>query len=106
MQATGLTYTTEPFDAPKTIFGPITASLYAASTTSNASFFATVEVVAPDGTSYPLTSGQLFGALRKLDTGLSWTHGGKLVLPYHAAGRADEAPMVPGRAERLDVEIF
>ena len=106
IQARGLTYTTEPFTAPTTLAGPITATLYATSTAANTEFLATVENVAPDGTSYPLTSGQLLGSLRAVDSARSWLINGRLVVPFHPNTQATEMPVPPGSVERYDIEIF
>src|SRR6266571_9314742 len=96
IQARGLTYTTPPFATATTLAGPITATLYATSTVSNTEFLATVQDVAPDGTSYPLTSGQLLGSLRAVDWSRSWVIDGRLVAPFHPNTPATEAPIPPG----------
>lgn len=106
MQATGLTYTTPALDGTKALAGPITATVYASSSKTNAAFFATVEDVYPDGKSYPLTSGQLMGNLRATDANRSWALDGKLVLPWHPMRKEDDKPLVPYEVERFDIEVL
>ncbi|MCF8564201.1 CocE/NonD family hydrolase [Alicyclobacillus tolerans] len=105
-EAAGLTYTTKPFPRPEVLAGPIDASIYATSTTTNAEFVVTVEDVAPNGQAYPLTSGALLGSFRTLDPSLSWRENGKLVLPYHPYTQVSEKPVVPGKITCYDIEVF
>ena len=68
-QAGALTYTTEPFSSDTTLAGPSSVGVYLASTSSDSELVATLEDIAPEGRSYPLTTGALLGSLRKLDRG-------------------------------------
>ncbi len=102
-----LTYTTAPFEHARIVDGPIAARIYATSTRPDVSLVATVEDVAPDGTSTPLTSGALLGSFRKLDPKLTWrAPDGKPTMPYHPYTRASAEPVEPGAVTRYDVEIF
>jgi putative CocE/NonD family hydrolase len=100
------TYTTAPLSRPATIAGPLTATVFASSTTTQAQWVAEVEVVTPDGTSYPLTEGALLGSLRATDPSRSWTTGGVTVLPYHPYTQASATPVVPGATEEYRIQIF
>ncbi len=102
-----LTYTTAPFNAPRVLAGPIDASIYATTTTKDAEWVATVEDVAPSGSSTPLTAGALLGSFRALDTSRSWFgSGGQLLLPYHPYTQASVTPVTAGKVTRFDVEVF
>jgi uncharacterized protein len=62
-----ITYTSSPFARPETIAGPITATAYASSTTSETELVAELEDVTPNGTPYAVTEGGLLGSLRAVD---------------------------------------
>jgi putative CocE/NonD family hydrolase len=101
-----LTYTTSPFAKDTVIGGPIDATIYASSTTSDTEFVATLEDVAPDGTSTPITTGALLGSLRALDASKSWLAAdGKPLLPYHPYTLSSKQPVPVGIVTRFDIEI-
>jgi predicted acyl esterase len=101
-----LTYTTSPFAKDTVIGGPIDATIYASSTTSDTEFVATLEDVAPDGTSTPITTGALLGSLRALDASKSWLAAdGKPLLPYHPYTLSSKQPVPVGTVTRFDIEI-
>jgi len=99
-------YATAPFRKATTIGGPITATLYATATTTESQWVAEVEVVTPDGVSYPLSEGALLGSLRTVDPSRSWSVGGTTVLPYHPYTLQSARPVVPGAIERYEIEVF
>jgi putative CocE/NonD family hydrolase len=102
-----LTYTTPPLAAPRVLAGPIDATLFATTTTKDAEWVVTVEDVAPDGTSTPLTAGALLGSMRALDNSRTWWAApGRPLLPYHPYTRAAQKPVTPGQVTRFDVEVF
>lgn len=101
-----LTYTTEPMRRDVAVAGPIAASVYATSTRPDVELVATVQDVAPDGTSKPLTAGALLGSFRKLDRARSWrARDGRLLLPYHPYTRASVRPVKIGSVTRFDIEV-
>lgn len=101
-----VTYTTAPFSKPQVLAGPIDATLYATSTRPDAELIVTVEDVAPNGSSRPLTSGAFLGSFRKLDRGRTWwAADGKPLLPYHPYTRASRQPLEPGKTTRFDIEV-
>lgn len=106
LQTGALTYTTAPLTRPQTLAGPIDVSLSAASTAADTEFVATVEDVAPDGTSYPLTAGQLLGVYRALDPARSWYANGLLLRPGHAFTQSSQQPVPAGRTEHYDIQVF
>jgi len=102
-----LTYTTDAFTVPTTVAGPINATIFATSTRPDVQLVATIEDIAPSGSSRPLTSGALLGSFRALDERLSWTDpGGRMLLPHHPYTRASvsEVP-TGGEVSRFDIEI-
>jgi putative CocE/NonD family hydrolase len=100
-------FTTTPFKNATTLAGPIGASLYATSTTSDTEWVVQVSDVAPDGTATPLTSGLLEGNQRALDSSLTWNApDGNPLLPYHPYTKAAQTPVAPGQVTRYDVEVF
>jgi putative CocE/NonD family hydrolase len=100
------TYTTAPLTQPATVAGPITATVYAASTTPETELVAELEDVTPSGASYPLTEGALLGSLRAVDAGRSWSAGGLTLLPYHPYTRASARAVTPGAVTKYEIEIF
>ena len=101
-----ITYTSAPFAHAETVAGPITATVYASSTTSETELVAELEDVTPSGTSYPLTEGALLGSLRAVDKSRSWTAGGMTVLPYHPYTQASAKPVTPGAVTEYQIQIF
>ncbi len=102
-----LTYTTAPLTSPEVVAGPIGATLYTTSTTTDTELAATVEAVSPTGDSVPLSSGALDGDQRAVDTSRSWAApGGGYLLPVHPLTRASAQPIVPGQLTRQDIAIF
>jgi uncharacterized protein len=107
LQRGALTYTTEPFGAPTLVAGPITLTVHATATTSEALWVAHLDDLAPDGTSRPLTEGALLGSHRTLDPDRTWyLSDGTVLRPHHFSTRSAVKPVVPGELTRYDVEIF
>jgi putative CocE/NonD family hydrolase len=101
-----ITYTTAPLSAPETVAGPVTATVYASSTTSETELVAELEDVTPSGASYPLTEGALLGSLRAVNARRSWTAGGVTTLPYHPYTQASAKPVTPGAVTEYQIQIF
>ncbi len=99
-------YTSAPFTHAKTVVGPITATVYASSTTPETELVAELEDVTPSGASYPLTEGALLGSLRAVDQSRSWTAHGMTVLPYHSYTQASARPVSPGAVTEYQIQIF
>lgn len=100
-------FTTEPLDAPLTIAGPITASLLIRSSTPDAELVAKLFDVDERGAERELTMGALLGSARATDPALSWRGAnGLLIYPHHPITHAASRPLVPGRSERLDIEVL
>ena len=101
-----ISYTSAPFAQPEAVAGPITATVYANSTTPETELVAELEDVTPNGTSYPLTEGALLGSLRAVNKSRSWTEDGVTVLPYHPYTEASARPVTPGTLTEYQIEIF
>jgi hypothetical protein len=101
-----ITYTSSPFAHAETVAGPITATVYASSTTSETELVAELEDVTPNGESYPLTEGALLGSLRAVNQKRSWTADGITVLPYHPYTKASSQPVTPGTLTEYQIQIF
>jgi uncharacterized protein len=101
------TYTTAPFSHDTTLAGPMAARIYLTSTRPETELVATVDDVAPNGSSNPITSGALLGSLRAIDPSRTWTvSGGKTILPYHPYTQASATPVPVGQVVSEDIEIF
>ncbi|HEY1828437.1 MAG TPA: CocE/NonD family hydrolase, partial [Acidimicrobiales bacterium] len=102
-----LTYTTAPFAQSKIISGPITASVFLSSTTTDSELAATVEAVSPSGVSKPLTTGGLLGSMRALDPSKTWmASDGFPLLAVHPLTAVSQQPLVPGHVTEEDIQIF
>ena len=103
-----LTYTSAPSAHDETVAGPIDATIYATSTTPDTELAATLEIVSPDGTSLPISSGALLGSFRALDTHKTWyAKDGSPLLPYHPFTKESKQPVpTGGQVSRFDIEIF
>jgi uncharacterized protein len=100
-------YTTAPFTHPTTLAGPVGATLYATSTTTDTEWVVQLSDVAPNGNATALTSGLLEGNQRALNPSLTWyAPDGRPLLPYHPYTKVTQTPVVPGQVTRYDVEVF
>jgi len=107
LQRGALTYTTEPFATPTLVAGPITLTVHATATTSEALWVAHLDDVAPHGLSRPLTQGALLGSHRALDLDRTWyLPDGTVLRPHHISTRSAVKPVLPGEVTRYDVEVF
>ena len=101
-----ITYTSSRFAHSETVAGPITATVYASSTTPETELVAELEDVTPSGASYPLSEGALLGSLRAVDKNRSWTAGGMTVLPYHPYTQASAKPVSTGAVTEYQIQVF
>ncbi|WP_280430992.1 CocE/NonD family hydrolase [Nocardia brasiliensis] len=99
-------YTTEPFTEPTVLAGPIGATLFATSNTPASAFSVTVQDIAPDGTVFALTDGQLAGNFRALDEDRTWrTADGSVLGAFHPGTRESLLPVVPGEVTEYNVKV-
>lgn len=102
-----LSYTTAPLDAPKTIAGPATMTVYASANTTDTEWVVQLDDVSPDGTSTPLSVGALIGSFRELDQLTTWKDSdGEISQAGHAFTRASRRQVLRGEVTRYDVEVF
>lgn len=106
-QRGALTYTTEAFDSPTMLAGPITLRVHATADTTETLWVAHLDDVTPDGVNRPLTMGALLGSHRELDPDRTWyLPDGTVLRPHHISTRAAVRPVAPGELTGYDIEIF
>jgi hypothetical protein len=102
-----LVYTSAPVNSPEVLAGPIDATVYVTSVTTDTELAATVEAVSPTGESLPMSSGALLGSMRALDATSTWTtSSGAMLRPVHPLTQASAQPVVPGQVTRQDIQVF
>lgn len=100
-----LVYTSEPFDAPRLLAGPIAATLHLSTTATDTDLYVAVGDVHPDGSVTWLTRGLLRASHRALDEQRSVRLAdGSMLRPYHP--HTDPGPVAPGEVLRYEVEVF
>lgn len=106
-EALSLTYTSEPFETPVQIDGPIQADLWLSSTLGGqAATSVAVSSVAPDGTSQGLTNGLLTASHRAVDPSRARLLDGQSIQPWHPFTRAAELSVPAGEPVLVPVEVF
>lgn len=106
-----LDYTSEPFSKAALLAGPITARVYASSTTSNIMLVATLIDVAPNGTTTAVyhiwePDGVLLGTARAVDQSRSWYDStGGPIFPYHPFTIGAQEAVRPGQVIAMDVNL-
>ncbi len=105
-ETSALTFTSLPVDQPTTISGPIALHLNTVHDTTDGYWTATVNDVAPDGTSTAITSGQLVSSMRTIDEPKSTrSANGDYTDPYTTLAISDRQPVVPGQPTVLDISM-
>ena len=104
-----LTFHTPPLETETEIIGPLSAKVFASSSTEDMDLFITLQAFAPDGREVnfqgnidphtPLAPGWLRASHRKLDKTKSLPH-----RPYHTHDELQ--PLTPGEIYELDIEIW
>jgi hypothetical protein len=92
-----LTYLTPPFEQDVELSGNPILRLEVASDVPDCVFYAYLEDVAPDGTVYYLTEGQLRALHRRVNANAPYTQ----LAPYHSFRQADAAPLAPGEITEI-----
>lgn len=96
-----IAYTTPPLGQDLEIFGPASADLWVESTAADADLQVTVSEVRPDGQEMYVENGWLRASQRALDPNQSTA-----LRPYQTHRPGDVAPLIPGVAVPVRVEIF
>jgi uncharacterized protein len=100
------TYSTEMFDEPLYVNGPIQADIWISTTSPDAGLVVRITDVHPDGTSRELTNGILTASLRAVDESRSRFLDGQMIQPWHPFTAASRQPLERGVPVPLAVEIF
>lgn len=99
-----LQYDSPTFANGGTLAGPISASVFASSTTKNLELIGTLQEIAADGTVTTLTSGTVLGSLSQNDPDRSWVD--KNGVPSRPYGKYDADVYVPaGTVQKYDFLI-
>jgi predicted acyl esterase len=104
-----ITFLSAPLGNETELTGPLAATLFISSSTTDADLFVTFQAFSPDGREVefqgtvdphtPLAQGWLRASHRKLDTARS-----KIYRPYHSHDEAQ--PLTPGEVYKVEVEIW
>ncbi len=99
---TTLTYTSRPVAGGATIAGPMSASVYASSSNTQLELVASLDDVAPDGTTTPISDDNgVLGSQRAEDPALTWhDRNGTLIRPWWT--QQGDQYLTPGHVYRLD----
>lgn len=98
-----LVYETAPLSEDVQITGHPTINLWVSSTASDGDFVATIQNVAPDGTT---ESYNFYGQLRASMRKLAKAPYNNLGLPWHSFLETDAMPLVPGEPVELEFSIL
>jgi putative CocE/NonD family hydrolase len=106
-EATALTYTSQPVQAPTKITGLITANLWADLSTTDGTLIAVLSEVEPSGASNQITAGFLLASQRAVDPQLS-TYGPKhlMIRPWHPFTKESQQAVTPNEPTEYNVEIY
>jgi uncharacterized protein len=102
--ASTLQYDSSPFQNGGTLAGPISASFYASSTTSNLELIATVQLVSAEGAVTSVSSGAVLGSLAANDPERSWFDVNGVPSRPYGKYVADE-PVPAGAIRKYDFAI-
>ena len=106
-EAEGLTFTGEAVTEPTSLSGPINVHLETVLDATDGFWAATVNDVAPDGTSTPITNGALTASLRAVDDSKSTrSANGDYSEPHHYLTIDTRQPVVPGEVTTVDINML
>jgi uncharacterized protein len=104
-QAGALTFDTAPLERPLFVAGPLAATVVMTSTTRDSELVVSVQDVAPDGSSFPLTHGALLGSHRAVDRARSIRAGRRTLIPWHPFTEQARRPLEPGVLTEQQIEL-
>lgn len=96
-----LAYTTAPLTRDLLVAGPASLDVWLSSTATDTDLQATITEIRPDGQETYVQRGWLRASHRKLDASRSTT-----LRPYQTHFRGDAAPLTPGQATPMRLEVF
>ena len=103
-EATGLTWTTPPFEQDLELTGPIVARMFASAVATDFDWQVRLTDVKPDGRSSWITDGQLRASLRRVDPERSRRNqNGDIIRPWYPA--AEHEPVPPGEVVEYLLEL-
>lgn len=103
-ESNALTFTSAPVAEATEISGYVSLRLNTEHDATDGYWTATINDVAPDGTSVALTSGQLTSSLRAIDPAQSgFAANGDVIDPFYKLTLASREPVVPGQPVTLDI---
>jgi putative CocE/NonD family hydrolase len=94
-------FSTDPLDADKMLFGPASADLLVSSTAADTDFELTLSEVRPDGQEMFVQQGWLRASHRKLDPAQTTA-----LRPFQTHLATDVQPLVPGTPTPVRIELF
>jgi uncharacterized protein len=99
-----LVFNTAPVLTASDVAGPVEATVYASSSSSNLELVASLEDVSPSGSVTGIADGALIGSMRQVDQGKSWYDAsGQLIKPYQDF--SGDTPLTPGQVEPFDIKL-
>ncbi|NMO03431.1 CocE/NonD family hydrolase [Gordonia sp. TBRC 11910] len=102
-----LTFTTQPVGKTRTLSGYVNLHLNAVMDATDGYWTAMLTDVAPDGSSRPISSGQVMASLRAIDKAQSTFAGnGDVIDPFYKLTLASRQPVTPGHAVSLDIGLL
>lgn len=102
-----LTFTTAPVGTTRTLSGYVNLRLNAVLDATDGYWTAMLTDVAPDGSSRPISSGQLVASLRAVDSSRStYAANGDLVDPFYTMTLASRQRVTPGHPVSLDIGLL
>ncbi|WP_186301320.1 CocE/NonD family hydrolase [Rhodococcus sp. WB9] len=105
-EAEGLTFTSAPVTQPTELSGPVNLHLETVLDAPDGFWAVTLNDVAPDGTSTPLTNGALTASMRAVDDSKSTkSANGDYTEPHHYLTVDARQPLVPGEVTPVDINF-
>ncbi len=102
-----LTFTSAPVRTTRTVSGYINLHLNAVMDATDGYWTAMVTDVAPDGSSRPITSGQVMASLRAVDRSRStYADNGDMIDPFYTMTLAARQRVKPGHAVSIDLGLL
>jgi hypothetical protein len=107
VDATSLTYTTQPLTEPLHLSGPLSLTLNGSTTARDTTWIATLADVAPGGASSQITAGWLIQSRRALDPARTlFARNGDPIVPFHPFTRESVLAVEPGVRDSMAIEVF
>lgn len=102
-----LTFTSAPMTSTRSVSGYTNVHLNTVLDATDGYWTATLNDVAPDGTSKVISSGQVMASLRTIDRGKSqFAANGDVINPFYPLTLSSRQPVTPGRAVTVDIGLL